>query len=369
MTRKYKIAFLNGDGIGQEVVPCAKRVLEASASKTGLFLELLNLPIGMEAYNKFGRTMPPSTVETLKECDGWLLGPLQPGSYPKDDPDYPMASGKIRKAFDLYANIRPFRSYEGIKGPLLNRNPIDFVIVRENTEDFYPDRNLFKGYGEFWTDPDTVLSLRVITRRASSRIAKTAFALAEKREKKRLTVVHKSNVLIEGDGLFLEEVRKEAKNHPSIALEEGLVDFIAMKLIQQPERYDIILTPNLFGDILSDEAAALIGGLGVAPSLNAGDHSAMAQSVHGSAPDIAEKGIANPTAEILSVAMLLEWLFAKHGDVEFRKSSEIIKLAIESQLASRNPEDKTFDLAGTASTNEFANRVLQRIESNLTIPM
>jgi 3-isopropylmalate dehydrogenase len=364
MTRKYKIAFLNGDGIGQEVVPCAKRVLEASVSKTGLFLELLNLPIGMEAYNEFGRTLPPSTVETLKECDGWLLGPLQPGSYPKDDPDYPMASGKIRKAFDLFANIRPFKSYAGVDGPLRNRNPIDFIIVRENTEDFYPDRNLFKGYGEFWTDPDTVLSLRVITRRASSRIAKTAFALAEKREKKRLTVVHKSNVLIEGDGLFLEEVKKEAKNHPDIAVEESLVDSMAMKIIQQPEHYDVILTPNLFGDILSDEAAALIGGLGLAPSLNAGENSAMAQSVHGSAPDIASKGIANPAAEIFSVAMLLEWLFAKYEDVELNKSSDIIKQATEVQLASKKPEDRTSDQGGTASTIEFTNRVLERIQGN-----
>jgi 3-isopropylmalate dehydrogenase len=367
MTRKYKIAFLNGDGIGQEVVPCARKLLEVSASMSGLSLELLDLPIGMEAYDKFGRTLPPSTIQELKDCDGWLLGPLQAGSYPKDDPDFPMASGKIRKAFDLFANIRSFKTFRGVPGPLLNQDPIDFVIVRENTEDFYPDRNLFKGYGEFWTDPNTVLSLRVITRRASSRISKTAFDLAERRNKKRVTVVHKSNVLIEGDGLFLSEVDGEAKNHPDVALEKVLVDSMAMKLVQQPQNYDVILTTNLFGDILSDEAAALVGGLGLAPSLNAGENQAMAQSVHGSAPDIASKGIANPTAEILSLVMLLEWLYSRHRDSDLAKSATIIKRAVESQLASQRPQDKTADLFGTASTIEFNNLLLAKMQSESEI--
>jgi 3-isopropylmalate dehydrogenase len=362
MTKKYKIAFLNGDGIGAEVVPSARSVLEASALKNKLALEILELPIGTSAYKSVGRTLPPQTVETLRECQGWLLGPLQAGSYPKDDLDYPMSSGKIRKTFDLFANIRPFRNFCGVKSPLSSKAPIDFVIVRENTEDFYPDRNLFKGYGEFWTDKDTVLSLRVITRRASSRIAKTAFALANQRPKKRLAVVHKSNVLIEGDGLFLEEAERERRIYPKVSYEETLVDSMAMKLIQQPQHYDVILTTNLFGDILSDEAAALVGGLGLAPSLNAGDDVAMAQGVHGIAPDIAGKGISNPTAEILSVVMMLEWLFAKDGNEALIETATSIRNAIELLLSSGDRKNKTIDLGGNASTKEFTSRVVEQIE-------
>jgi 3-isopropylmalate dehydrogenase len=364
MTRTYKIAFLNGDGIGSEVVPSARSVMESTASKFGLSIELLDLPIGIEAYKNFGRTLPQSTVDTLRQCDGFVLGPLQAGSYGRSDPDYPMSSGKIRKAFDLFANIRPFKSYSGIPGPLSSNASIDFVIVRENTEDFYPDRNLFKGYGEFWPDQDTVVSLRVITRRASTRIAKSAFALAERRPKKHVTVVHKSNVLIEGDGLFTETARLESRNHPEICLEESLVDSMAMKLIQQPERYDVILTTNLFGDILSDEAAALVGGLGLAPSLNAGDDLAMAQSVHGSAPDIANKRIANPSAEILSLAMLLDWLYAKRGDGKLEETANAIKMALEGQLGSPDSGDRTVDLGGTSGTMEFTRRLLKRIDES-----
>ncbi len=370
MTRTYKIAFLNGDGIGSEVVPSAKRVLESAASKIGLSAELFELPIGKEALKNFGRTFPPLTVDILRQCDGFLLGPLQVGSYPKSDPDYPMSSGKIRKTFDLFANIRPFKSFRGIASPLYSNPPIDFVIVRENTEDFYPDRNLFKGYGEFWPDRDTVVSLRVITRRASTRIAKTAFDLAEQRLKKRVTVVHKSNVLIEGDGLFTDVARLESRNHPEICLEESLVDTMALKLIQQPERYDVILTTNLFGDILSDEAAALVGGLGLAPSLNAGDDFAMAQSVHGSAPDIANKGIANPSAEILSLAMLLDWLYAKSKDPKLKETANAIKMAIDGQLGSHDSADRTVDLGGTSGTMEFTNRLLKRIAGRIpSIPV
>ncbi len=224
--RPLKIAFLKGDGIGPEVVGSAVQVLQAAARKNALTIELEDLPIGMEAYRRTGRTLPPETLEGMRKSDGWILGPLSAGSYPKDDPDYPMASGKIRKAFDLFANIRPVRSFkEGSR-------EIDLVIVRENTEDFYPDRNLFKGYGEFWPDRDTVLSLRVITRKACNRIAETAFRLAASRHKKDLvTAVHKSNVLIEGDGLFLEEVRKVSAGFPGIQLKEGLVDSVGMQLV------------------------------------------------------------------------------------------------------------------------------------------
>lgn len=363
MTRQYKLAILKGDGIGPEVVSSATRVLEAAAARNNLAIELIELPIGLEAYKVTGRTFPPSTVDALKETDGWILGPLQAGSYPKDDKDYPMASGKIRKLFDLFANIRPFKSYPGV--PLAVAEGVDFVIVRENTEDFYPDRNLFKGYGEFWTDQDTVVSLRVITRRASARIARVAFDLARSRQgKKTVTAVHKANVLVEGDGLFLEEVRRSKLEYTDVKLEETLVDSLAMKLVQDPGRYDVILTTNLFGDILSDEAAGLIGGLGLAPSLNAGERYGMAQSVHGSAPDIAGKNIANPTAEILSVSMLLDWLYSKHGDVSLLETARRMKQTIGEQLANPDPRCRTPDLGGNASTNDFTDALLERITIN-----
>jgi len=351
-----KIAVLKGDGIGPEVVESARSVLLAAAEKNSLGLDLIDLPIGFEAYKTYGRTLPPETVRGMEECNGWVLGPLSAGAYPKDDKDYPMASGKIRKAFDLFANIRPIRS-------LVEKSDkaIDLVIVRENTEDFYPDRNLFKGYGEFWPNEDTVLSLRVITRRACKRISETAFELARTRSKKNLvTAVHKSNVLVEGDGLFLEEVRKTAKNYHDIRLNEGLVDSIGMQLVMTPESFDVLVTTNMFGDILSDVAAAKIGGLGLAPSLNSGEKYAMAQAVHGSAPDIAGKNVANPTAEILSTAMLLEWLYSKYGDEAIRRTALSIDEAVRNVLSDGN--SLTVDLGGAASTEKFTSTIIDRIK-------
>ncbi len=355
-----KIAVLKGDGIGPEVVESAKVVLKAASESAGLLMELIDFPIGMEAYRVFGRTLPPSTLEGMKSCDASILGPLQTGSYPSDDKDSPMSSGKIRKYFDLYANIRPVRSFNREKP----NTKIDLVIVRENTEDFFPNINLHKGYGEFWTDKNTVLSLRVIRRSSCERIARTAFELASARNKRKLvTAVHKSNVLAEGDGLFLEETRKVAKEFsPQISLEEKLVDSTAMELVMNPKRFDVILTTNLFGDILSDEAAGLVGGLGICPSLNAGKDYAIAQAVHGTAPDIAGKGIANPVSEILSTVMLLEWLSFRNADgLRFKEIARIIENAVVSQLLSQNQDERTLDLGGNASTQDFTSMLLRRI--------
>lgn len=353
--KTLKLAVLKGDGIGPEVVGSAVKVLEVSAERNSLALELETLPIGFEAYEKFGRTLPPQTLEGMKGCDGWILGPLSAGSYPKDDKDFPMASGKIRKAFDLYANVRPVVSFEG------GRN-IDLVIVRENTEDFYPDRNLFKGYGEFWPDKDTVLSLRVITRNACRRIAETAFRLAENRPRRTVTAVHKSNVLIEGDGLFLEEVRKVAIGFPGVKLKEGLVDSVGMQLVMAPESFDVLVTTNMFGDILSDVAAGTVGGLGLAPSLNSGDNHAMAQAVHGSAPDIAGKNIANPIAEILSTAMLLRWIFSRTGNERAQNSASGMERAVRKLLQGNDRSYLTPDLGGRASTSQLTRRIIEMLE-------
>jgi 3-isopropylmalate dehydrogenase len=357
MSRAYKIAVLKGDGIGPEVVSSAKEVLSAAAAKNSLKIDYSELPIGWEAYRSIGRTLPPETLDGMRECDGWILGPLEAGSYPKDDRDYPMASGKIRKGFDLFANIRPVRSL--LKGSKRN---VDLVIVRENTEDFYPDRNLYKGYGEFWPNEDTVLSLRVVTRKACRRISETAFALGRSRSKKKLvTAVHKSNVLIEGDGLFMEEVRKVAKGYPDIRMNDGLVDSIGMQLVLSPEKFDVLVTTNLFGDILSDVAAAEVGGLGLAPSLNSGERYAMAQAVHGSAPDIAGQGIANPVAEILSTSMLLEWLHSKHGDDSLKKTAMTMENAVHGVLSSSGARSLTVDMGGSATTQQFTSQIVKEI--------
>ena len=358
--RKYRIALLPGDGVGPEVVESAKDVLVASAEKNSIEIELVDLQIGLASYKKLGRSLPPETLEAMKECHGWILGPLASGSYPKDDKDYPLASGRIRKGFDLFANIRPVRT---LTRNSMYRN-VDLVIVRENTEDFYPDRNLHKGYGEFWTTKDSVVSLRVITRNACSRIADTAFRIARSRQnsKKLVTAIHKSNVLIEGDGLFLEEVRKRATEYPELRLEEKLVDTAALQLVTMPESFDVILTTNMFGDILSDEAAGLVGGLGLAPSLNSGENYAMAQAVHGSAPDIAGKGIVNPVAEILSTSMLLKWMFSRFEDDTklLSVSREIEKCVLD---ALQSGESLTLDLGGKSSTLEFTKNIIERISN------
>jgi 3-isopropylmalate dehydrogenase len=359
--RKYRLALLKGDGIGPEVVSSAVDVLEAASQSTGLQVEFVDLPIGMEAYRNTGRTLPRETLEGMSGCDGWILGPLQTGSYPKDDKDFPMSSGKIRKNYDLFANIRPAKSY------LDSSSQIDLVIVRENTEDFFPNINLHKGYGEFWVDKDTVMSLRVIRRSSCRRIAKTAFELARSRNQKRfVTAVHKSNVLMEGDGLFLDEVDRVYKEgYQDLKLEQKLVDSTSLELVTNPQRFDVILTTNLFGDILSDESAGLVGGLGLAPSLNSGERYAMAQAVHGTAPDIAGKGVANPVAEVLSVVMLLDWMFSCKGEErKVWETARRIENAVRQQLLSQDPKDKTIDLKGRASTQEFTSSLCMKILSS-----
>ena len=351
---KHQIAVLKGDGIGPEVVSSAVSVLETASKATKLELDLIEAPIGIEAYRQKGRTFPKETIELIEKCPGAILGPLQTGSFPSDDKDHPMSSGKVRKRFDLFANIRPIKSY--------NKNSaIDFVIVRENTEDFFPNINLYKGYGEMWIDKDTVVSLRVVRRSSCARIARAAFDLASTRNKKLVSAIHKSNVLMEGDGLFLEECRKVSSYFPAVKFEEKLVDSTAMDLVLHPERYDVILTTNLFGDILSDEAAGLVGGLGISPSLNAGQDHAIAQAVHGTAPDIAGKGIANPVSEILSCNLLLEWLFKKTSDQRLVTTFKLIEDAVSSQLSSQDPKDKTLDMGGSASTVEFTKRLNGRL--------
>ncbi|MBO0836951.1 MAG: isocitrate/isopropylmalate dehydrogenase family protein [Actinobacteria bacterium] len=349
-----EIAVLKGDDIGPDIVAATVRVLDAALRRHRLAVDWVELPVGAAAVASHGSTLPASTVERLATIPGWILGPIGHHAYPADDPRYLNPSGKLRKQFELYANVRPSRALAGVKSV---RPDLDLVIVRENTEGFYADRNVLDGNGELRPDEDTVISVRVVTRRASLRVARQAFELAAERNRlRRVTVVHKANVLRRGDGLFLDACRAVARDHPDIHLDDFLVDAFAMRLILRPGEHDVVVTTNMFGDILSDEAAALTGGLGLAPGLNVGDEHAMAQAVHGSAPDIAGRGIANPIAEILSGALLLGWLARRLDEDGFSTARATVEDAVAAVL--RRGESLTPDLGGQATTEQLIDAIV-----------
>ena len=252
------------------------------------------MPIGRSALDTHGSTMPEGTLETLATFDGFILGPIGHRAYPKV-PGAINPHPILRKHFDLFANVRPTRSYPDI-GCLYD--DVDLVIVRENNEGFQPDRNVVAGCGEFRPTDDVTISVRVITRKGSRQVAKAALEIARHR-RKRLTLVHKNTVFKLGCGMFVEECHKAAEDYPDVEVDEVIVDTFAMRLVRDPQTFDIVVTTNMFGDILTDEAAGLVGGLGMAPGLCIGEGNiAMAQATHGSAPDIAGKGLANPYAMI-----------------------------------------------------------------------
>jgi 3-isopropylmalate dehydrogenase len=341
----YEIGVLEGDDIGLEVVPEAVRVLQAAARAEAVRIDFPKLPIGWAAYQETGDTLPPATLEALSGMEAFLLGPIGHAAYRQDDPRCVNPHPILRKHFDLYANLRPTRSLPGAAG-----EPIDLLIVRENNEGFQPDRNMVAGSGEFMPTPDTALSVRVITRRGSERVAEAAFAAAERR-RRHVTAIHKRTVFKLTDGLFMDTVKEVGARHPEVRLDDYQVDTFAMHLVMRPHAFDVVLCTNLFGDILSDEAAGLVGGLGLAPGLNVGDSRAMAQATHGSAPDIAGRGIANPYAMIASGQMLLEWLGARHGDAALLRAAQRVQRATD--LVLRERKAVTPDLGGTAGTAEM----------------
>ena len=353
-----RIVVLAGDGIGPEIVSASCRVMEAALRRANAAIELVHKPIGLAALQRQGRTIPDETQAALAAADGVLLGPLTTHIYDIFDPNTPNPSAYLRKHFDLYANVRPALSRAGVPSVATN---VDLVVMRENTEGFYADRNLLDGNGELRPDADTVLSVRVITRKACLRIARSGFELARARKsKRRVSLVHKANVLRRSDGLFLDCCREIARDYPEIAVDDFHVDAAAMHLILKPQHFDVIVTTNMYGDILSDEAAGLVGGLGLAAGLNAGERLAMAQAVHGSAPDIAGKGIANPSAEILSAAMLLGWLAERRGDPALGRAGEAMQAAVDATLA--RGKMLTPDLGGKATTERFAEAVMETLE-------
>ena len=353
-----QIVFMPGDGIGPEITTATVKVLERASARFGLGLHFEEHTIGQSSLARRGTTFPPEVLEACRSADGILLGPVSHADYPPRAQGGINPSGELRIMLGLYANIRPSRSREGL--PHWGRTPMDLVIVRENTEGFYADRNMHMGVGEFMPEPDIALAVRKVTAKASRRIAVSAFELAGKRRKK-VTAVHKANVLRISDALFLREVRAVAKEFPGIAYDEQLVDSMAAMLVRDAARFDVVVTTNMFGDILSDEASELSGSLGLAGSVNASDTHCMAQAQHGSAPDIAGKDKANPTSLILSAAMLLEWLSIRHRSDAFARAHHAIDSAMDALL--KDPARRTMDLGGSLGTRAFTDALCAQMES------
>ncbi|MGK0168868.1 MAG: isocitrate/isopropylmalate dehydrogenase [Gammaproteobacteria bacterium] len=351
-----KIAVLPCDAIGPEISRATLTVLRAAKDKFGLDLTFDEYDVGKVALESHGTTLPEPVIDAVMQADAFILGPHDNMSYPPASEGGINVSSYFRKRLDLFGNIRPAKSQPGLAKI---QAPMDLVIVRENTEGFYSDRNMFAGHGEFMPTEDLALSVRKISAVGSNRIARMAFELAATRPRKKVTAVHKVNVLTLSDGLFLREVRKVAQDYPAVELEEVLVDAMAALLVREPQRFDVVVTTNLFGDVLSDEASELSGSLGLAPSLNASLEAAMAQAQHGSAPDIAGQNKANPTSLILSSAMLLDWLGSRGGSNALCEAAAAMSGAVEKTLA--NALTRTADVGGTLGTQEFANVVAKTL--------
>ncbi len=352
-----KIVILPGDGIGPEISAATKLVLQAADAKHGIGFGYTEHLIGFPALEAFGTTFPEATFEAAQAADGLILGPVSHLDYPPREKGGLNPSGELRKRLNLYANIRPAMTRKVL--PSRTGDSFDLVIYRENTEGFYADRCMHTGAGEMQVTEDVTVALRRITRKASMQIAEAAFAGAMQRRKK-VTAVHKQNVLKITDGLFLACCREVAARYPEVQYDELIIDAACAHLVRHPGRFDVILTTNMFGDILSDLASELSGSLGLAASVNAGDRLAMAQAQHGSAPDIAGQGIANPASLIGSAGMLLERLGAQRGDTRLVAAGQDILRALDATID--DPETRTRDLGGTLGTEAFARCVAAHLE-------
>lgn len=328
----YDIAIISGDGIGKEVMESAEYLLD----KLDINFNFNYGEAGFECFNKNGTTLPEESIKIAKSSDATLFGAST------STPGQPSPIINLRKQLDVYANLRPIKSYKGVKSI---KDKIDFIIVRENTEGLYSQIE----YG----DDNEVIAERVITRQASEKISEIAFKLAKRREKlNKVTCVHKSNVLKKTDGVFKESFYKIAEKYPQITTEDFYVDATAMYLITNPLNFDVVVSSNLFGDILSDESAGLVGGLGLAPSGNIGDEHGLFEPVHGSAPDIAGKGIANPCSMILSTAMMLDYIGEKETAMKINKAVE--------DVVGRG-KVLTPDLGGNAKTMEMTEEIVKEL--------
>jgi len=338
----YNISLITGDGIGPELSESAISILETIHDKLNVKTKINSLEAGDAALEKYMTALPDETFQSIELSDACLKAPV--GESAAD------VIVVLRQKLDLYANIRPAKSYPNT--PSL-RDDVDLVIVRENTEDLYT--------GQEFTLDDSAVALRVISEKASKRIARHAFNTAiQRNEKKRVTCVHKSNVMRKTDGLFAKSCETIAKEFPNITFDQMYVDACSMNLIRQPQEFDVIVTTNLFGDILSDESSQVVGGLGMAPAANLGDSFGLFEPVHGAAFDIAGKQIANPTSFILSIKMMFDWLGNKNNDqnsISVSKTLEKTVLeVIESGIATK-------DVGGNMSTKEFTKEITDRLVS------
>ena len=336
----YDISLITGDGIGPELSESAVSILETIHDKLDVKTKIISLEAGDTALEKYGHALADETFESIKSSDACLKAPV--GESAAD------VIVVLRRKLDLFANIRPAKSYPNT--PAL-RDDIDLVIVRENTEDLYTGQ-------EFELDGSAV-AMRIITEKASKRIAKHAFQTAIQRNgKKRVTCVHKSNVMRKTDGLFSKSCESISKEFPNIKFDQMYVDACSMNLIRQPQEFDVIVTTNLFGDILSDESSQVVGGLGMAPAANIGDNSGLFEPVHGAAFDIAGKQIANPTSFILSIKMMLEWLGNKKGDQKALTTAATLENSVLELVKSCVV---TKDIGGTMSTKEFTLEITKKL--------
>ena len=354
-TKTYRLAVLHGDGIGPEIVPASGKILDAVAAAAGMpAIDWQKLPLGRGAIDEYGTAVPEKTLDALGNVDGWLLGPHDSAAYPEPHRSALNPSGTIRKHFGLFANIRPAKSFVGGNAIV---EGTDLVIVRENTEGFYADRNTYAGTGEMMPTPDVAIMHGIITRKATERIAHEAFRLARTRDK-RVTIVHKANVLRLTTGLFRDVTREVAEQYPDVTVNDFHIDAAAAHLVRRANKFDVIVTENMFGDILSDLAGEVAGSLGIAPSINSSDTQAMAQAAHGSAPDIAGRNIANPIAMILSSSMLLRWLSAKFDDPAVLEAADKVDAAVQLVVGEGT---MTPDMGGNATTSGFADAVVEAI--------
>src|SRR5246500_3215683 len=349
-----KIGILLGDDIGLEVVPECIKVMKAAAARERLDIEWRTLPIGKQGHEQHGNTLPAVTEQTLRELDGWVMGPIGHAAYPRGDASWVMPP--VRKKFDLFAAVRPALSHASIAS--IHKN-VDIVFLRELTEGMLYSETVVAGLPEFRPNDDITVAVRVITRKGSSRVAREAFEIARTRERKKFTAAHKEPVYRLACGMFAEECRKVAREYPDVAFEEMMIDSIAMKLVAAPQQFDVVVTTNQFGDILTDIGAGLVGGLGLAPGLCVGERQAMAQATHGSAPDIAGRNIANPYAMIMSGQMLMAWLGRKHANARAMAAADKMLVAVDRIVT--EGKRVTRDLGGNASTQEMGDAIAEAV--------
>mgnify|MGYP000067655952 CR=1 FL=1 len=343
MVRRYRIGFIKGDGIGPEIMDVALDIINEFLNN----VELVELKAGYEFYRKYGRPFEEGLIDKIRKLDAVIKGPLTTLPGPKG---YRSINVYLRQALGLYANVRPFTSYRGI-----SRDEFNFVIIRENTEGLYSGVE-----GRF---KDLAFTLRIITKEASRRICEFAFKYAIDGGYKLVTAVHKANILKESDGLFREVFFEVSQRYEGVKAEEMFVDAAAYNLIKNPKRFQVIVTPNLYGDILSDEAAGLVGSLGLCGSAQIGDDIAIFEPVHGSAPDIAGKGIANPIGQLTALSLMTNYLGRRFNDSKMiafsKKLSKAIRYVVEESKV------LTPDLGGNSSTKEVSDEIKRKLQELL----